>query len=223
MGASEEPSIAELRNQLERARAVNASLNADNVRLLAENNMLRSAVGIPAPESGPIDAPTGSEEKLRIFLNTNITMSRGKAAAHAVHAALTAFGVHHGGPVIVLGAKPRDIEKMRVAIHDEGHTELAPGTLTAGTDWSPIDHVPVKGTTQYRAVWPGGMVSMDFPSPIPLREEAERRSIEIGIETRTALYTPWELQTEIGSTPVGDSAARGKVLRCLKPVFYPPG
>lgn len=76
-------------------------------------------------------------EKIKIFLNTNITMSRGKAAAHAVHAALTAAGVHPGLPVVVLGAKPRHILEMRTHIHDEGRTELDPGTLTAGTDWAP--------------------------------------------------------------------------------------
>jgi PTH2 family peptidyl-tRNA hydrolase len=78
-----------------------------------------------------------ADDKLRIFMNTNITMSRGKYAAHAVHAALTAFGVHPDIPVVVLGAKPRDIEAMRVSIHDHGTTELEPGTLTAGTDYVP--------------------------------------------------------------------------------------
>lgn len=78
-----------------------------------------------------------TEKKLVIHLNTNIKMSRGKAAAHAVHAALTAAGVHPNIPVIVLGSKPRDIEKMRTHIRDAGHTELEPGTLTAGTEWNP--------------------------------------------------------------------------------------
>jgi PTH2 family peptidyl-tRNA hydrolase len=87
-----------------------------------------------APQGAPASDSTGAM-KLKIFLNTNITMSRGKYAAHAVHAALTAFGVHPGTPVVVLGAKPRDIENMRVSIRDEGRTELQPGTLTAGTDW----------------------------------------------------------------------------------------
>lgn len=142
MSADAETTIRSLREQLEWANAMNASLDADNMRLIAERNMLRSALDLPDPAPGPLDAPTGAEERLVVYLNTNITMSRGKAAAHAVHAALTAFGVHHGGPVIVLGAKPRDIEKMRVAIHDEGHTELAPGTLTAGTDWAPLNPAP---------------------------------------------------------------------------------
>lgn len=78
-----------------------------------------------------------TQKKLVIHLNTNIKMSRGKAAAHAVHAALMAAGVHPDIPVVVLGSKPRDIEKMRTHIHDAGHTELEPGTLTAGTEWNP--------------------------------------------------------------------------------------
>jgi PTH2 family peptidyl-tRNA hydrolase len=82
------------------------------------------------------------EPKLRIYLNTNAKMTRGKAAAHAVHAALTAAGVHPGIPVVVLGAKPREIEAMRTSIRDEGRTELEPGTLTAGTDWRPTTPAP---------------------------------------------------------------------------------
>lgn len=77
------------------------------------------------------------QPKLKIFMNTNIKMSRGKYAAHAVHAALTAAGVHPDIPVVVLGGKPRDIEKMNTSIRDAGRTELEPGTLTAGTDWTP--------------------------------------------------------------------------------------
>ena len=89
-------------------------------------------------ETAQDDAPT-QPEKVRIYMNTNIKVSRGKYAAHAVHAALTAFGVHPGTPVVVLGAKPRDIENMRISIHDAGKTELEPGTLTAGTNWPQPD------------------------------------------------------------------------------------
>lgn len=79
-------------------------------------------------------------EPMKIYMNSNINKwSRGKYAAHAVHAALTAMGVHPGVPVVVLGAKPRDIEEMRVVIHDAGKTELEPGTLTAGTDYEPYE------------------------------------------------------------------------------------
>jgi len=75
-------------------------------------------------------------DKMKIYMNTNIkSWSRGKYAAHAVHAALSALGVHPGVPVVVLGAKPKEIEKMRVVCHDAGQTELEPGTLTSGTNW----------------------------------------------------------------------------------------
>lgn len=77
------------------------------------------------------DAPA----RLVIYVNSDAKMSRGKYAAQAVHAALMALGVHHGGAVVVLGAKARDIEKLPVVIRDAGLTELEPGTLTAGTDW----------------------------------------------------------------------------------------
>lgn len=77
----------------------------------------------------------GKKEKLRIYINRKLDISPNKRAAHAVHAALEAFGVHPGVKVIVLDKGPTEIEKMRVAIHDAGHTELEPGTLTAGTNW----------------------------------------------------------------------------------------
>lgn len=79
--------------------------------------------------------PHGKDEKLRIYINRKLDITPNKRAAHAVHAALHAFGVHPGVKVIVLDKGPTQIEKMRVAIHDAGHTELEPGTLTAGTDW----------------------------------------------------------------------------------------
>ena len=75
-----------------------------------------------------------SEPKFRIYMNSNANMSRGKYAAQAVHAALLHYGVHPGTAVVVLGGKPREIEGMTTVVHDEGRTELDPGTLTAGTN-----------------------------------------------------------------------------------------
>lgn len=85
----------------------------------------------------------GKPEKLRIYLNRTLKdkASTNKLAAHAVHAALQAFGVHPGVKVIVLDAGPTKIEAMRTHINDAGHTELEPGTLTAGTNW-PEDSEP---------------------------------------------------------------------------------
>jgi len=85
-----------------------------------------------------------TEDKIVIYMNDSLgkRWSRGKYAAHAVHAALEAFGVHPGLPVVVLGSKPRAIKRMRVFIRDEGRTELEPGTLTAGTDYNPPSSRP---------------------------------------------------------------------------------
>jgi PTH2 family peptidyl-tRNA hydrolase len=77
------------------------------------------------------------DDKVRVYLNTNANMSRGKVAAQVAHAVLTAAGVRPGLPIVVLGAKPSDIENKATVIRDAGHTELEPGTLTAGTDWVP--------------------------------------------------------------------------------------
>lgn len=76
-----------------------------------------------------IDLATGPE--IRILLNKNVTMTRGKACAQAVHAALQAFDVPHGR-VVVLGAKPDEVAACDVVIHDAGRTEVEPGTMTAG-------------------------------------------------------------------------------------------
>lgn len=76
-----------------------------------------------------------SGEKVRIYVNSDAKMSRGKYAAAAVHAALTAAGVHPGLPVIVLGSSREDIERMPTVIRDAGRTEVEPGTATAGTEW----------------------------------------------------------------------------------------
>lgn len=75
------------------------------------------------------------ERKLVILVNDRITMSRGKYAAQAVHAALLALGVHPGVPVVVLGGRPSEIAEMKTTVRDAGRTEVEPGTLTAGTDW----------------------------------------------------------------------------------------
>jgi peptidyl-tRNA hydrolase, PTH2 family len=73
-----------------------------------------------------------SDEPLKILVNDGVKMSRGKYAAQAVHAALMAFGVHHGGPVIVLGGSVSEVSECEIQVHDAGRTEVEPGTLTAG-------------------------------------------------------------------------------------------
>jgi PTH2 family peptidyl-tRNA hydrolase len=69
--------------------------------------------------------------EVRILLNTNVKMTRHKAAAQAVHAALQAFDVPHGR-VVVLGARPEEVAAMDVVVRDAGVTEVEPGTMTAG-------------------------------------------------------------------------------------------
>lgn len=81
------------------------------------------------------NTPPDEPQKIKVIVNTNVTMSRGKMAAHVAHAVLQAAGVHPDVPVVVLGGKPRDIEQMTTFIRDHGKTELEPGTITAGTDY----------------------------------------------------------------------------------------
>lgn len=75
------------------------------------------------------------EERLVILMNSNV--SRGKAAAAAVHAALLHYGIEHGA-VICLGSKGPEIEEdCTTVVRDAGRTEVDPGTITAGVR----DHV----------------------------------------------------------------------------------
>ena len=103
--------------------------------LIAEHERLTSLYPFFEKRPKTDNAPPADDERIVIHANSNVT--RGKFAAAAVHAALTAAGVHPGCPVIVLGAKPRDIENLTTVIRDAGLTEVKPGTITAGTDWSP--------------------------------------------------------------------------------------
>ncbi|TGB42992.1 hypothetical protein EJD98_10275 [Mycolicibacterium peregrinum] len=75
------------------------------------------------------------ERRLVVRVNSNAKMSRGKAAAHAVHAALKLYGIEYEHPVIVIGGKPDEILAQTVHVRDAGRTELEPGTLTAGASW----------------------------------------------------------------------------------------
>jgi hypothetical protein len=75
-------------------------------------------------------------EPLRIWWNKNLhgKISPGKLAAHAAHAALKAYGIEYDNPIVVLAAGKGRIEAMPITIHDAGHTELEPGTLTTGVE-----------------------------------------------------------------------------------------
>ena len=77
----------------------------------------------------------GPEDRLVIRVRSDLTMSRGKYAAQAVHAALLHLGVHPGTPVIVLGGDLDEVSSCDTVVHDAGRTEVEPGTLTAGASW----------------------------------------------------------------------------------------
>lgn len=81
--------------------------------------------------ASPVKISLERGPEVRIVLNSNVTMTRGKAASQAVHAALMAFDVPHGR-VVVLGGSPSEVAAMDVQVRDAGRTEIEPGTLTAG-------------------------------------------------------------------------------------------
>lgn len=72
-----------------------------------------------------------STSRVVVLVNDNVKMTPKKLAAQAVHAALMAYGIHHG-PVIVLGASKRDVLAEPHVVFDAGRTELEPGTMTCG-------------------------------------------------------------------------------------------
>lgn len=86
---------------------------------------------------------SAAQDRLTILVNSNL--SRGKAAAAAVHAALAHYGIDHGA-VIVLGSNPGKIDRdCTSVIRDAGRTEVTPGTVTAGVR----DHLDVCRACQY--------------------------------------------------------------------------
>jgi PTH2 family peptidyl-tRNA hydrolase len=91
----------------------------------------------PEPERAP---------EVRILLNRDVPMSRGKACAQAVHAAFRAFDVRHGRVVVLTGTSDV-VAAMPVVIRDAGLTEVEPGTLTAGATvpGRPAPERPVPG------------------------------------------------------------------------------
>lgn len=128
--------------------------------------------GVPVTESDLTRVP---EARVVIYANSNV--SRGKFAAAAVHAALTAAGAHPGLPVIVLGAKPGDIENLWTVIHDAGRTEVEPGTVTAGTDWRPAHRAtePDEDCAEpiYDAIWDALEPRLEDVIDLDLNEPAD--------------------------------------------------
>ena len=90
--------------------------------------------------------PRRPSPEVRILLNRDVPMSRGKACAQAVHAALLAFDVPHGR-VVVLNGTAEEVAAMPVVVRDAGLTEVAPGTMTAGATVQdgPVQGGPVQG------------------------------------------------------------------------------
>ena len=69
---------------------------------------------------------------MKIFVRSDLKLSRGKYAAQAAHAALLLVGAHPGGRVVVLGGKREDVEGASAVVTDAGRTEVDPEKVTAG-------------------------------------------------------------------------------------------
>jgi PTH2 family peptidyl-tRNA hydrolase len=126
----------------EKDETIKLTLRGETLELTEQEALsLRRQLSGQLANLGP--SKLGPDNKLRIYINRKLdgVITPNKRAAHAVHAALIAFGVHPNTKVIVLDKGPTEIVKMRTVVHDAGHTELEPGTLTAGTNW-PGDSEP---------------------------------------------------------------------------------
>lgn len=75
---------------------------------------------------------------VRIYMNKNVKMSPGKLASQAVHAALNAYGINHGSVVVLQGTAVK-VKSMDTVIHDEGLTEIKPGSMTAGASLEEVE------------------------------------------------------------------------------------
>lgn len=111
--------------------------------------------------SGETSAPETGSEPLRIWWNRNLQgkISPGKLAAHAVHAALAAYGIVYTHPIVVLAAGKGRVEAMPISIRDAGRTELASGTVTTGVESPRIPLVPPADAEAIRSTAVNGLVS----------------------------------------------------------------
>jgi PTH2 family peptidyl-tRNA hydrolase len=74
----------------------------------------------------------GGREGLVIRVDTSKTKSRDDTAIAAVRVALKAHGIEWSSIAVRGSSKDEILELADVVINDAGHTELEPGTLTAG-------------------------------------------------------------------------------------------
>lgn len=70
------------------------------------------------------------EERLVLYINSDL--SKGKAAAAAVHAALAHYGIEHGAVIVLHSTKSKIRRDCDIIIQDAGRTEVPRGTITAG-------------------------------------------------------------------------------------------
>jgi hypothetical protein len=84
------------------------------------------------PDRNPFAVPRVTTHRMTVLINRNLTMTPGKTAAQAVHAALRWYGIQQGA-VVVLNATPTQIRRdCDVTTTDAGRTEVPAGSLTAG-------------------------------------------------------------------------------------------
>lgn len=163
----------------------------------------------------------------RLWVNWNTGMSRGKYAAAAVHAALTAAGVHPGVPVIVLGGQRGHIERMRTVIRDAGRTEVEPGTTTAGTDYVfEKAHTPTDDdrTSEEQEEQRHGDRDADHEEQQTDDRAATRRLGVAGSHAQSMTQAPSDGKSAISGTPTDDELQLAeRLVARLLPARQEPG
>ncbi len=88
------------------------------------------------------DAVDTAPRDATVLLNDDLDWTRGKRAAHAVHASLALHGIKYLHAVRVLNAKPRDITGAHVYLREDG----APLACAERTPDALVLHVVVRGS-----------------------------------------------------------------------------
>lgn len=123
------------------AHAVHASLALHGIKYLhavrvlnAKPRDITGAYAYLREDGAPLACAEKTPDALVLHVVVRGADTRDDTARVAAECALRFYGIE--GNVTVRGARAEQVRALNNVIHDAGRTELNPGTLTAGADWS---------------------------------------------------------------------------------------
>ena len=123
------------------AHAVHATLALHGIKYLhavrvlnAKPRDITGAYAYLREDGAPLACAEKTPDALVLHVVVRGADTRDDTARIAAECALRFYGVE--GNVTVRGARAEQVRALNKVIHDAGRTELKPGTLTAGADWS---------------------------------------------------------------------------------------